>query len=80
MLALVERLKREGGPNRNDARRFAHKADAKRGRGRPRHYVFQFKPRGGPFSLALQFKRADVDRREVIEALEAVLRSLRDED
>ena len=31
------------------------------------------------FALALQFKRADVPREEVIEALEAVLRSLREE-
>ena len=27
-----------------------------------------------PFSLALQFKRTDVEREEVIEALEAILR------
>ena len=78
MLAFVERLKREGG-SRGDARRLAQKAEARRGRGRPRHYVFQYKPRGGPFSLALQFKRTDVEREEVIEALEAVLRSLREE-
>jgi hypothetical protein len=78
MVAFVERLKREGG-SRSDARRLAQKADARRGRGRPRHYVFQYKPRGGPFALALQFKRADVEREEVIEALEAVLRSLREE-
>jgi ParB family transcriptional regulator, chromosome partitioning protein len=79
MLALVERLRREGGATRGDARRFAQKSEGRRGRGRPRHYVFQYKPRGGPFSLALQFKRADVERDEIIEALEAVLRSLRDE-
>jgi ParB family transcriptional regulator, chromosome partitioning protein len=78
MVGFIERLKREGG-SRGDARRLAQKADTRRGRGRPRHYVFHFKPRGGPFSLALQFKRADVEREEVIEALEAVLRSLREE-
>jgi ParB family chromosome partitioning protein len=78
MATFVDRLKREGG-SRVDARRLAQKGDTRRGRGRPRHYVFQFKPKGGPFSLALQFKRADVEREEVIEALEAVLRSLREE-
>ena len=77
MVALVERLNQGG--SREDARRLAQKAEARRGRGRPRNYVFQFKPRGGPFALALQFKRADVPREEVIEALEAVLRSLREE-
>jgi len=78
MVGFVERLKREGG-SRGDARRLAQKDDARRGRGRPRNYVFQYKPRNGPFALALQFKRADVPREEVIEALEAVLRSLREE-
>jgi len=79
MLALVERLKREGG-SRADARRLAQKTESRRGKGRPRHYVFHFKPRGGPFALTLQFKRSDVEREQVIEALEAVLRSLREED
>jgi ParB family chromosome partitioning protein len=79
MLALVERLKREG-VNRAEARRLSLKPDARRGRGRPRHYVFQYKPRGGPFSLAVQFKAAEVPREQVIEALEAVLRSLREQD
>jgi len=78
MLSFVERLKREGG-NRADARRLAQKVEARRGKGRPRHYVFHYKPRGGPFALALQFKRSDVEREEVIEALEAVLRSLREQ-
>jgi ParB family chromosome partitioning protein len=79
MLALVERLRRDGGATRTDARRFAQKSEARRGRGRPRNYVFQFKPRGGPFALSLQFKRADVERDEVIEALESVLKSLREQ-
>ncbi len=78
MGALIERLGREGA-TRTDARRLTQKADTRR-RGRPRHYVFNYKPRGGPFALNLQFKRADVEREEVIEALEAVLRSLREQD
>jgi hypothetical protein len=77
MLAFVDRLRRDGGTTRSDARRFAHKTEGRR-RGRPRNYVFQFKPRGGPFALSLQFKRAEVEREEVIEALEAVLKSLRE--
>ena len=76
MVGLVERLTREGA-TRTDARRFAQKTDAKRGRGRPKSYAFSFKPKGGPFALSIQFKRHEVDRDEVIEALEAVLRELR---
>jgi len=79
MVALIERLGREGA-TRTDARRLTQRTESRRGRGRPRHYVFSYKPRGGPFALNLQFKRADVPREEVIEALEAVLRSLREED
>ena len=79
MVAFVERL---------EARRREAVATLGASRRRPRrdavaavrsNYVFQFKPRGGPFALALQFKRTDVEREEVIEALEAVLRSLREE-
>jgi len=77
MLGLIERLGREGS-TRTEARRLTQKADTRRGRGRPRHYVFSFKPKGGPFALSVQFKRPDVEREAVIEALEAVLRSLRE--
>lgn len=77
MAGLVERLGREG-PSRAEARRLTQKSESRRGRGRPRHYVFSFKPKGGPFALSLQFKRPDVEREAVIEALEAVLRSLRE--
>ena len=77
MVALVERLRE--GATRTDARRLTQKADARRGRGRPKSYVFSFKPRGGPFALSLQFKRTSVEREEIIEALEAVLRSLREQ-
>jgi ParB family chromosome partitioning protein len=78
MLSFVDRLRRDGGATRSDARRFAQKTEGRR-RGRPKNYVFHFKPRGGPFALSLQFKRADIERDEVIEALEAVLKSLREQ-
>jgi len=78
MVGLVDRLSREGA-TRTDARRLTQKTEPRRGRGRPKHYVYSFKPRGGPFALSLQFKRTDVDRDEIIEALEAVLRSLREQ-
>jgi ParB family chromosome partitioning protein len=76
MVALVERLGREGS-TRVEARRMASKQDAKRGRGRPRHFVFRFSPQGGGFSLNLQFKRPQVEREEIIRTLEEILEALR---
>ena len=76
MAALVERLGREGA-TRVEARRLARKQDTRRGRGRPRHFVFRFKPEGGAFSLNMQFKRAQVEPEEVIRALEDILDSLK---
>jgi ParB family chromosome partitioning protein len=79
MAALIERLGREG-TTRVEARRLGQKTESRRGRGRPRHYVYRFSPRGGPYALSLQFKRPQVERDEIIEALEAVLRILRKEE
>jgi ParB family chromosome partitioning protein len=78
MLGLVERLGREGS-TRADARKISRRDDPRRGRGRPRHFVFRFRPRGSDVSLNLQFKRPHVEREEVIRALEAILDSLRRE-
>ncbi len=76
MVALIERLGREGS-TRVEARRIARKEDSRRGRGRPRHFVFRFSPQGSAFSLNLQFKRAQVEREEIIRALEEILSTLR---
>jgi ParB family chromosome partitioning protein len=76
MVALVERLGREG-VTRAEARRLVRKVEPKRGRGRPRHFLFRFNPKGSDFSLSLQFKRPEVDRGEVIRTLEAILDDLR---
>ena len=77
MTALVERLGREGS-TRIEARRMARKHEG-RGRGRPRHFVFHFKPQGSAFSLNLQFRRPQVEREEIIRTLEEILESLRRE-
>jgi ParB family chromosome partitioning protein len=76
MAALVERLGRDGA-TRVEVRRLARKEDSRRGRGRPRHFVFRYSQQGGGFSLHLQFKRGQVDREEIIRTLEEVLDSLR---
>jgi len=79
MVALIERLQNEGN-TRADARRIVATPEAKRGRGRPKHFVFKLQPRGGDFALSLQFKKAQVERHEIIRTLEAILQSLRGEE
>jgi ParB family chromosome partitioning protein len=76
MAALVERLRHEG-PTRAEARRLTRQSSRKRGR--PRHFVFKYTPKGESFSLSLQFKKSQVPRTEVIEALESIVARLKKE-
>jgi ParB family chromosome partitioning protein len=77
MVALVDRLRKDGS-TRADVRKLMAKSNAHH-RGRPRHFVFKLKPRGGDFSLALEFKRSEVDRVDIIRTLESILETLRRE-
>lgn len=77
MAALVGRLEKDG-TTRAEARKLAGRGEAHR-RGRPRHFVFKLKPRGGDFSLALQFKKPEVDRADIIRTLESIIETLRQE-
>lgn len=77
MVNLIERLQREGATTREDVRRLTQKSKAKPARGRPRHFVFKFQPREKTFSLALQFRKSEVPREEVIAVLEGILADLR---
>lgn len=76
MIAYVEHLTREGkpgGPTREEARRVAAKPKP----GRPKAFVFQYRPPAKTFNLRLQFRKSDVDKSEVIAALEDIIRELR---
>jgi ParB family chromosome partitioning protein len=80
MTALVEQLSRQaqdGGSTitREQARKAV--AVAKPTFGRPRNYVFQYRAPTKTFSLRLQFRKSDVDRTEVIAALEGIIAELR---
>ena len=77
MIALVEQLTREGqgGITREQARKAAAKSAPKLGR--PKAFVFQYKPPTKTFNLRLQFRKSEVDRTEVIAALEAIISELR---
>ncbi len=47
--------------------------------GRPKNYVFQLKDKSLPFSLNLAFRKPNVDRSEVIDAVKELLRRLESE-
>jgi len=79
MVALIERLQKEGGTTRQEARRIAKEGNP-RGRGRPRPYVFRYQPREKAFSLALQFRKSQVPREEIVQALQAVIEDLMREE
>ncbi len=75
MTALVERIVGQGGGATRQQMREAAKPKA----GRPKHYVFAYRPPSKQFNLRLNFSKARVNRDEIISALEAILRELRDD-
>ena len=79
MVALIERLQQEG-PTRAAARRLVREDKAHPPKGRPHHYVFRFQPKEKTFNLALRFGKSQVERAEVVRALQAVIEDLTRED
>ena len=73
MLALVEKLAGQGSTTRQEVR----KETAKPKPGRPKSFIFAFRPPTKAFNLRLSFKKARVDKGEIIEALENIIRELR---
>jgi ParB family chromosome partitioning protein len=73
MMALVEKIASTGGATRQQVR----EATAKPKPGRPKAFVFQFKPPSKAFNLKLKFQKSRASREEVIAALEAILKELR---
>ncbi|MFO7303466.1 MAG: ParB/RepB/Spo0J family partition protein [Acidobacteriota bacterium] len=75
MIAFVEQLTRDGKttPTREEARRVA----ARPRPGRPKAYVFQYRPPSKTFNLRLQFRKSEVDKAEVIAALENIIAELK---
>lgn len=79
MIELLERFQKEGLTTRQQVRTLL-KPVKKGTRGRPRHFVFKYQPKEKTFSLALQFKRTDVPREEVVRALQSIIEDLMRED
>jgi ParB family chromosome partitioning protein len=73
MTALVEKIASQGGTTRQQMRDAVAKPRA----GRPKHYVFAFRPSTKAFNLKLSFNKSRASRDEVIEALEVIIRELR---
>jgi ParB family chromosome partitioning protein len=78
MIALVEKLTRDAQAAGGTVTRVAaRQAVAKPKPGRPKAFVFQYRPPAKTFNLKLQFRKSDVGRAEVIEALEGIISELR---
>jgi len=75
MVALVEKISRDGGATREAVRK--EKDAAKPKAGRPKHYTFTYKAPTKLFNLQLKFTKSRVDKDEVIEALQAIIRELK---
>ena len=73
MTALLEKIASQGGATRQQLR----EATAKPKPGRPKAYVFAYKPPDKAFNLKLSFGKSRASRDEVIGALEAILKELR---
>jgi ParB family chromosome partitioning protein len=75
MSALVERITRAGGTTRAELRE--EKTKARPRAGRPRHFVFAWRPPTRHFDVKLRFRKAEVPREELIAAIQAILDDLR---
>jgi ParB family transcriptional regulator, chromosome partitioning protein len=73
MTALIEKIAGQGGATRQQLR----DAVAKTKPGRPKHYVFAYRPPTKAFNLKLSFSKGRASKDEVIEALEAIVRELK---
>jgi len=73
MMALVDKIATQGGTTRQQLR----EAVAKPKPGRPKHFVFAYRPPTKAFNLKLSFSKGRASKDEVIDALEAILRDLR---
>ena len=72
MLKMIEEIKRAG-LTRDDVRKLQHD---KKGPGRPRGFVFHFRPPDNKFTLNLKFKRSEISKAEIIATLRELLDSL----
>lgn len=75
MAALIEKIS-SASLNRDQAREVVRKPR----RGRPKNFVFKYGARGNPFRLQMTFRKSEVERDEIIEALRALITELQQSD
>src|SRR5204863_807150 len=75
MTALVEKIASQGGATRQQLR----DASAKPKAGRPKQFVFAYRPPTKAFNLKLSFAKSRASRDEIIDALQAIIRDLRNQ-
>ena len=73
MTRLIEKITSQGGTTRQQLREAVAKPKA----GRPKQFVFAYRPPTKAFNLKLRFTKSRVNRDEIIDALEAILKDLR---
>jgi ParB family chromosome partitioning protein len=78
MAALIDRLQKEG-TTRSTARAIVREQKPK-SKGRPRHYVFRYAAPSKTFSLALEFKKSQVPRDEIVRVLQEIIEELTREE
>jgi len=73
MLALIEKIASHGGATREQVRQETRVPKP----GRPKAFVFSFRPPTKAFNLRLSFNKKTASKDEIISALEAILEDLR---
>jgi ParB family chromosome partitioning protein len=73
MMALVERITSRQNTTREQVRRVTGRTRP----GRPRAFVFQYRPPTKAFNLRLRFRKPQVEAEELIEALESIIQEIR---
>ncbi len=73
MAKMISEIRRAG-LTRDDVRKL--KQPDKKGPGRPRGFIFHFKPKDNKFNLNLRFKRAEVSKEEIIATLKDLINHL----
>jgi ParB family transcriptional regulator, chromosome partitioning protein len=76
MMALVEKITRDGVATREAVRDVVRK-ETKPKPGRPKAFIFSYRPPTKAYNLHLKFAKSKVERDEVIEALEAIIKELK---
>lgn len=73
MLQLVEKIAHQGGATREQVRQDTQKPKP----GRPKAFVFNFRPPTKTFTMRLSFNKKAASKDEIIGALEAIIQELR---